>query len=599
MAAVPPGLRYRLRDALALVAGSARVAPALDAIADERLARLYADGEAWLGADPSLAEVGAWMIDARNAPALRRRGCAWLALFPTVDAVQRLAALAADPGAPFAVREAAIAALGDRELRGKHAATRWDAHAIQLADEALVRLADAATAAGAVASEALPIALRHVQWEGAFAAFARKPGLWGAALECYASPALARVLLVCLEDIPPPHRTRALWLVAAVLGDEAVPTLLARAARAAPADAVELHLAIVALAGEVALGGLEDALRGHPEIESMRRRAKWHLAHRGAVPTVRALRVARATAVLAPDDRARLCGDAADDLAAQARFARFDEPELYAAWAWLARGSGDPARCREIAHAHAASQPIVGELYLIDLARRGKLRELARASRDLAAIDQGALQLAIWGRPFAALALAESAEQHSAERVVARALGCLRAGRGDLALRILAEDLPPAEIVDEDGVASAPAFPGPHEQWLAANAPDARPAVTALVAALADGGASALAALGACGKPAPFDAEPDLAAPDAFAPIAALSRRLARGLRGATVYLAGDVAYAAKGTLAAAIERAGARLVGAPYPGTDFYIAGDACPPELAAQLERLGARRLRDGELA
>ena len=90
--------------------------------------------------------------------------------------------------------------------------------------------ADAATTAGKVASEQLPQALRHVVWEGAAAVFARAPGLWGEAIECFATPALARVLLVCLEDIPPQHRLRAIRLVGAVLGEEAVPMLLARVA---------------------------------------------------------------------------------------------------------------------------------------------------------------------------------------------------------------------------------------------------------------------------------------------------------------------------------------------------------------------------------
>ena len=47
-----------------------------------------------------------------------------------------------------------------------------------------------------------------------------------------------------------------------------------------------------------------------------------------------------------------------------------------------------------------------------------------------------------------------------------------------------------------------------------------------------------------------------------------------------------------------AVEKAGARLVTGPFPGTDYYVHGDWCPVQTIAQLERQGARRLRSGEL-
>src|SRR5439155_15891298 len=189
---------------------------------------------------------------------LRRRGCMWLTMFPSLDTAQRLAALVLDDATPPPVRDQAIWSLGYRQIRAQHPATRWPGDAVQLADEALVKLADAATTAGKVISEQLPQALRHVQWEGASAVFARAPGLWGEAIECFATPALARVLLVSLEDIPPQHRMRAIRLVAAVLGDEAVPLLLARAAQAQLDDRLEMLFMVVALAGEAKLGVLDD-----------------------------------------------------------------------------------------------------------------------------------------------------------------------------------------------------------------------------------------------------------------------------------------------------------------------------------------------------
>ena len=72
-------------------------------------------------------------------------------------------------------------------------------------------------------------------------------------------------------------------------------------------------------------------------------------------------------------------------------------------------------------------------------------------------------------------------------------------------------------------------------------------------------------------------------------------RRLGRGLRGSTVYLAGELDYQRKGKILAALEAAGARLVNGPFPGTDYYVHGDSCLVQTIAQLERQGARRLRE----
>lgn len=581
MDAIPPGLRYRVKDVLGLlpVRGGS-----LDGVARERMNRLIDDGEPWLGADPTLAEVGYWMLDGRHATELRRQGCVWLTMFPSVETVRRLAAVAQDPATPPPVREQAVWTLGYRQARALHPSTRWPSEAVQLADEALVKLADAATTAGKITSEELPLAMRHVQWEGASAVFARAPGLWGEAIESFASPALARVLLVCLEDIPPRHRLRAIRLVGAVLGDEAVPLLLARAAQASIDEKLEMLFMVVALAGEGKLGLLEDALRGMKYVDLLRQRAKWHLQHPGVVPTVRGLRVARATGVMAPDERQQACVQAADDLGALTKFARHPEAYLYTMWGWMVRGAADPARARELVASHPESQRLVRDLYIEDLARRGRVKQLTAAAQTLQGADLGAMHLATFGRPIAALELAATARLHTPELVFARALACYRAGRPDLMDRILAEDMPPAEIVDDERL---PAFPGPHEQWLIERAPNARPAVVAL--------ASGREAILAAAKGAPYDAEPDTPSID---PISAVVRRLGRGLPGSTVYLAGEFKYLDKGKLAEAVEAAGARLVNGPFPGTDYYVHGDWCLVQTIAQLERQGARRLRSGEL-
>ena len=581
MSAVPPALRHRVAEVLALLPVDG--AP-LDGVAAARLARLMEDGEPWLGADPALAEVGAWMIGARHAAELRRRGCRWLAMFPSVETARLLAGVALDRATPPPVRDEAIAALGRREVRALHPQTRWPAEAVPLADEALIKLADTATTEGKLASDPLPRALRHVSADVLAAVLARAPGLWGEALECFATPPLARVLLVSIDDIPPRHRLRALRLIVATLGEEALPLLLARANAAAPDERLEMLFLAIASGGEAHLPRLEEALGGEREPRLLRERARWHLANRGMIPTVRGLRVARTTALIPPEERAARCGEAADDLRALTAFGRHAEAYVYTMWGWMVRGAADPARARELVAAHPAAQRIVRALSFGDLARRGRVKQLMAAAHELGGLDTAALELAIWGRPLAALELAAAAGHHTPELACARALACYRAGRPDLAERLLAGDPPPAELVSGD---APPAFPGPHERWLIEHAPGAWPALAALA-----GGAAAVIALA---RPAPHEADPDATSLD---PIAAVERRVGRALRGATVFLAGEHAPAARDAIAAAVGAAGARLVGGPLPGTDYYVEGDACPAQLIARLERAGAHRLRRDEL-
>src|SRR5439155_15622981 len=175
-------------------------------------------------------------------------------------------------------------------------------------------------------------------------------------------------------------------------------------------------------------------------------------------------------------ERAARSAQAADDLGVLAKYARYPEAYLYALWGWMVRGAGDPVRARELVATHPESQRLVRDLYLEDLARRGRVKQLTAAAHALQAADLGAMHLAIWGRPLAALELAATARLHTPELALARALARYRAGRPELTERILVEDLPPAEIVDDTAL---PEFPGAHENWLVDRAPAARPAITA------------------------------------------------------------------------------------------------------------------------
>ena len=579
--AIPPALRYQIRQALSLLPTDGGI---LDGVPLDRLIRVTDDGDAWVGVDPSLAEVGYWMIESKHAVELRRRGCIWLTRFPSAETAKRLAAMVADPTTPEPVREQATWTLGYRQLRAMHPSTLWTPEAVQIADEALAKLADAATVAGKITSEQLPHALRHVSSEMVAAIFAKAPGLWGDALEAFASAPLARVLFVSIADIPAQHRLRAMRLIGATLGEEAVPLLVSRAAEAPVDERLEMLFLAIGLGGEQHLGRLEDTLAGMKFADLLRQRAKWHLAHRGVVPTVRGLKVARATAVLPIAERAAKCRQAADDLGALTKFARHPEAYLYAMWGWMVRGAADPVRARELVSAHPESQKLVRELYLEDLAKRGRVKQLTAAAQTLKGADLGALHLAINGRPFAALELAATARLQTPELVCARALACYRGGRPDLMQRILAEDMPPSEITDDE---SLKPFPGPHEQWMIERAPALQPAIAALAAGQA--GVIGLA------KPAPHDAEADQ---PTIEPTFAVVRRLGRGLPGSTVYLAGEFKYMNKDAIAKAVEAAGARLVNGPFPGTDYYVHGDWCLVQTIAQLERQGARRIRHGEL-
>ncbi|MEO8704684.1 MAG: hypothetical protein ABI867_31805 [Kofleriaceae bacterium] len=578
MDAVPPALRYRIRDVLAMLPQHGEP---LEGIPAERLGRLIEDGDAWLGADPALAEVGYWMIGDNHTSELRRRGCVWLTMFPSVETASRLAKLVGDLATPVPVRDQAIWTLAYRQVRAMHPATLWPAGALQIADEALFKLADAATTTGKLANDQLATALRHVQADALGAVFARAPGLWGDALECFATPPLARVLYVSIDDIPPQHRMRVLRLIAATLGDDAVPLLLSRARTANIDEQLEALFMAVAIGGEAHLGKLEDALKGMKFVELLRGRARWHLANKGVIPTVRGLRTARTTALIAPAERAAKCAQAADDLGALTKFARHPEAYLYTLWGWMVRGAADPARARELIAAHPESQRLVRELDLEDLARRGRVEQLAAAAQALSGADYGALQLAIWGRPLAALELAATARLHTPELVCARALACYRAGRPDLTERVLAEDLPPPELTGE----TLETFPGTHEQWMIARGH------SPIVAALAGGREGVLGLAHA----AAHDAEGDTPSIEA---LSAVVRRLGRGLPGSTVYLAGEFRILDRDKIIAAIEQAGARVVGGPFPGTDYYVHGDVCLVQTIAQLERQGARRLRHGEL-
>ena len=246
-----------------------------------------------------------------------------------------------------------------------------------------------------------------------------------------------------------------------------------------------------------------------------------------------------------------------------------------------------------IRRARASSSPRIpsrsgscGELYLADLARRGRVEQLVAAARSLRAEDVGAMHLALWGRPLAALELAATARTTRRSSSYARVLACYRAGRADLAERVLADDPPPAEVVEDASCRAILPVSRPNEQWLVAHAPDARPALVAL--------AGGLGAIAANAKPAPFDAEPDATSLEPFAALPRAARSRSSRARPCTSPASSSTWRRA--ALADASRRPARGSSARPFPGTDYYVRG-ARARRRSSQLERHGARRL-DQEL-
>lgn len=581
LSSLPPHLRWRLREVQRLLP---KRGEAPSDVALTRLDRLLADAHPWLAAQPELVEFGLELLDAAQVPQLRERGAHWLTHFPTLRTIEALAAVLREPSAPLSVREQAVWTLGFRQRRDAHASLRWSSEAIAAADAVLAEAIERDVAAGKVTLENLPLAARHARSSPVLRALQQAPALFGDAMECFADEALAGALLDGLDGLSPRHRLRSIRLVFATLGAAAIAPMRAKLEHGELDDRLEVLFLAAGLGDAAARDELRSLLSGMKYRALFEERLGWHEANPGVVPTVRGLRVARVTAEGAPEEVAAACGPAADDLGALTKFARHPEAYLYTMWAWLVRGAADPSRARALVAAHPESLGLVRRLTFVELARRGRVRQLQATAQGAAGGDHAALELVRHGRPLAGLELAATSRRHTPAVVAARVLGCFRGGRADLAERLLKEDLPPSELVSDDEL---PSFPGPHERWMAEHAPEADPALTALVR-----GRDALLALA---QAAHEGGEPDTPSLEG---ITHLVKRLGRGLPGATVYFAGEFPRMDKEGLRAAVKRAGAREVHGPFPDTDYYLMGDYCDVTTIAQLERQGTRRLRSGEV-
>src|ERR1700733_4628006 len=67
--------------------------------------RVLAKGRSWWSRAPELSELGHRLIAKTNQPEVRRRGCIWLGLFPSLEMVGALSAVALSDAEPRPVRD--------------------------------------------------------------------------------------------------------------------------------------------------------------------------------------------------------------------------------------------------------------------------------------------------------------------------------------------------------------------------------------------------------------------------------------------------------------------------------------------------------------
>lgn len=537
-------------------------------------------GQPWWSAAPELEELGHRWLSSLCHPEMRRRACKWLGLFPSRETVRALSAVALSGSEPRPLRDQAVATLGYRQLGDRHDALFWSPEVAALADRTLLEIAKLPTAKEDFRE--LPVALRHCGSPELLALFAEDPVRWSGAVECFADPGLARALLGKLPEISSEDIHRVVRLVADTLGAEACGPLLDFAASAPFTDAQDALLAALAVDATRARPAVDAMLAGMKDRATFERRATWHEANPGVLPTVRALRVARTTGALAESERTEACRGACDLFASQARIALFAEGYLYTMWRRLALRARDPQRSLALAEAHPPALDDEGVLssYLEALADAGRFRKLLSEARQRESGALPAWLLATRGRPFLALAARSGDRSASPTGVAAQALALFLAGRPDLARRTLADEIPkPAILAGTDGLAT---FPGADERWRILHDGEAAAPLRAL--------AGGLEGILACAKGVPSNADPDgfdLALLETF------ERSLKRELSGSTVFLAGE--HRDRAGLERALAERGAHVAPRAFAGIEFFIAGDKVPIELVAKLERQGARRIQD----
>ncbi len=402
----------------------------------QRLYGLLAEFEAELAGFQCLRQLGHHLLDHPDEAA-QRLGCIWLTHFPEVDTIDRVARVALDDTRSLAVRDQAAWTLCFRQRQTRPPSLYFSPEAEATADTALRALLDRG---GLQALPQLATGLRHVCAPEILDSLARDIGRARDAIECFATPALARAAFEAALDLDSGAGTRALALASCVLGDEVVPQLRSALERAPTlAHRIEAAQCLVSLEPS-ALHEAERAVReGNPFPAISLRLVQYHAAHPGAFATVRGLGVARRTATLAPDTAGEACQRAAEPLLEYATLAYAGNHGHVEFLAYLVHGAGDPAlllrlfdQFREVFSAEGRLLPAP----FAPLAAAGRFSELERLARSRGEFAKAGWELARHARPFRALALLRSMPEPNASAAAARALALFIAGRPDLAQQL-------------------------------------------------------------------------------------------------------------------------------------------------------------------
>jgi tetratricopeptide (TPR) repeat protein len=377
------------------------------------------------------------------------------------------------------------------------------------------------------------------------------------ALEAFATDELARVLLARLETVPEDHIHRVLRLAAHVLGAAAADSLIDYARDPGHAQSLEALLCALPFDPPRALPQLDATLATLAFPGPTRAKREAYLDFAGGNPHVRALRIARTTAAIAPPERPLACESACRDFALLARIDAIHESSLHAFWRHVAYGARHVAPeqvtgCVERSPRALAELPFLAEAYVVASCAAGRFREALQTAASEGVGALGAWELARAGRPFLALRLAASVRERTVHVAAAEALASFLVGRVDLAEAALA-------TFDAE----------PETRWRAHDTADP------VARAVLDRDLIALA--GRCVAPAAGAQadEVDLRCVDDA------ERRLLPRLEGRCVYLCGfeDLPDASRAHDArAALEARGARVVDAPFGNVDLCVVPDERP---------------------
>ncbi len=497
---------------------------------------------------PELADVGFAMLARDRSIAERRQACVWLTLYPSDEMVDVLSRVLLDDGDEAEVRSQAAWSLGFRQVQERHEALFWSPQAVARANDALREAWQRGLAA---TLPQLVRVTRHVDDPRLFAWMCDHLDEAVPALEAFASEELACGLLARLETLPDEDVHRVLRLTAHVLGKPAAGTLLAYGRDAKHPQALEALLCAVTLDPSLALPVLDEVIAALTFPAPTRAKREAYLGSPGENPHVRALRVARTTATLAPADRGTACEAACVDFELLARIDAIHESYLHALWRHVAHGAREVAPERVVACIQGSPRalselPALAEPHVIALCASGRFRGAVDVAAAEGVAGRGAWEVARSGRPFLALRLAASVRTPTPHSVAAVAVASFLAGRVDLAETAL-------RTFDADD----------DVRWYAHDTADP------VARAVLDRDLMALASR-CVGAPEGADPdEMDLALLDEA------ERRLRPRMEGLCVYLAG---FEDRALARAQLEAQGARVVDAPFGKVDLCVVPDERP---------------------